>query len=305
MRGHAGEEFVVGIGVGFHSSGTSWKTRSTIRLRQHDHAVHRLDAPAGVDEALREPVEQFGMARRAALLAEVARCAHEAATKMVLPDAVHHHAGSERIARVDDGLREFQSAAAFREWLLRPKSAQELAWHLIAFGERIAAREHTRRAGQRTIDQNRRVSRCGAVFDDEAVHLALRLPQLGDDAAREIHLNVRDVLIRHKGGRVEALEHFLGQFDARMLFHPGLPAMHDEGVEVFLVNDLVESLVRDIFPVRSRPCGSRRLAHACAPSAPRGVSSSDRGSFSPARSVRRFRHRAHGTRASALLWKTP
>ena len=192
------------------------------------------------------------MAGRAALLAEVARSADEAAAEMVLPDAIHHDAGGEWIARVDDGLRELQSATAFREWLLRTEEAQKLAWDSIAFGEWIAAIEDAWGAGQRTIDQNRRVRRCSAVFDQEAVHIALRLPQLGGDAGREIHLDVRDVLIGHESGRIRLFEHCLVQFDARMLFQPGDEAMHDEGVEVFCVKELPEHLLGILFEFSGR-----------------------------------------------------
>ena len=69
-----------------------------------------FEAPAVRDEAAREPVEQLGMRRRLAELAEVARRADEPAPEMVLPDAVDDHAGGERILR----LREPRASAARR-----------------------------------------------------------------------------------------------------------------------------------------------------------------------------------------------
>ena len=65
----------------------------------------------------------------------------------MLPDPIHHDAGREWIARVDDGLREFETTAAFREGRLIAEEAQELTWNGIAFRERIAAGENARRAG--------------------------------------------------------------------------------------------------------------------------------------------------------------
>src|SRR5437667_8061479 len=48
--------------------------------------------------------------------AEIAGSAHNAGAEMMLPDAVDHHAGRERVAWIRDRLRQFQAAAAFVEW---------------------------------------------------------------------------------------------------------------------------------------------------------------------------------------------
>ena len=59
-----------------------------------------LPAPAVRDELARQPVEQLRMRRAAAAKAKVARRADQAAAKMVIPNAVHHHAASQRMRRI-------------------------------------------------------------------------------------------------------------------------------------------------------------------------------------------------------------
>ena len=80
-----------------------------------------------------------------------------------------------------------------------------------------------------------------------AVHIALRFPELGGDAGGEVHLDVRDVLVGHEGGRIGLFEHFFGQFDAGMLIEPGDEAMDDEGIEVVRIKQLAEDLLRILF----------------------------------------------------------
>src|SRR5690349_21588990 len=50
-------------------------------------------------------------------LAIIARRGHYPATEMVLPDAVHNHARSQRIRSVGNGVRQFLPPAAFMERL--------------------------------------------------------------------------------------------------------------------------------------------------------------------------------------------
>ena len=69
----------------------------------------------------------------------------------MLPDPIHHDAGGEWIARIDDGLREFEPAAAFREGRLVAEEAQELTWDGITFGEWVAASEDAWGAGQGAV----------------------------------------------------------------------------------------------------------------------------------------------------------
>ena len=91
------------------------------------------------------------MRGRAALLAEVARGADEPFAEVVLPEAIHHDAGGERIARIDDGLREFETAAADEKGLLRAEEAQKLSRHGFGLRQWIATSEDARCDGLRTV----------------------------------------------------------------------------------------------------------------------------------------------------------
>ena len=78
----------------------------SIRGGENDEPVHLFRRPARADEFAREPVEQFGMRRLHAVSPEVARRLDEASAEVTLPDAVHHHAGGERILRAGDPIGE-------------------------------------------------------------------------------------------------------------------------------------------------------------------------------------------------------
>ena len=171
-----------------------------IGLRKHDESMHGFNAPTGVNETLREPVEQFRMTRRGALLAEVTWRTDDATTEVMLPKAVNHDTSGEWIARIGDGLCELQTTAAICEGRLFTKRTQELTRHFIALQQWITAREHSRRAGQRAINQDCGVRRRRVVLDDEAIHLGLRFPKFGDNTRREKSLVVRDVFIGHMSG---------------------------------------------------------------------------------------------------------
>ena len=69
--------------------------------------MDRLDAPSLIDEEPSQPVQQFGVGRLLAHLAEVVWIGRQAPAEVVLPDAVDHDPGSEGIARVHDPLRQF------------------------------------------------------------------------------------------------------------------------------------------------------------------------------------------------------
>ena len=77
-----------------------------------------FDRPAGADELVGQVVEQFGVARPFAEFAEVARRADDAFAEMVLPDAVDHDAGRQRVVRPRQPFGQLQAAAARRDRLL-------------------------------------------------------------------------------------------------------------------------------------------------------------------------------------------
>lgn len=84
--------------------------------------------PTAADELTREPVEQRGIRGRDAGLAEVVRRRHEAAAEMMLPHAIHRHAGHQCARAVLDigkPVRERTAAAGiFRAGWRRPLPAR-------------------------------------------------------------------------------------------------------------------------------------------------------------------------------------
>ncbi len=79
-------------------------------------------------------VEQFGVRRPLAELAEVAGRADQAPAEVVLPDAVHHHARSERVILAGDRAGQLKPAAALREGrrVLNGEDGQEAMRGLLA-----------------------------------------------------------------------------------------------------------------------------------------------------------------------------
>ena len=59
----------------------------------------RLHVPAGAHELGGQPVEQLGMRRPFALRAEILDRLHQAGAEIHLPEAIHRHAGGQRIRR--------------------------------------------------------------------------------------------------------------------------------------------------------------------------------------------------------------
>src|SRR5579871_6918065 len=64
--------------------------------------MDRLHAPALLDEAVSQPVQQLRMRRPFAISAKVVGGTDDSAAEMVLPDPIHHHARGERIVRACD-----------------------------------------------------------------------------------------------------------------------------------------------------------------------------------------------------------
>jgi len=76
--------------------------------------MHRLHAPAILDEAPREPVEQPGMRRLVAQRAEVVGGGDDSLSKMPAPHAVGHDARRERVLAAGHPARELETAALLR-----------------------------------------------------------------------------------------------------------------------------------------------------------------------------------------------
>src|SRR5262249_26065479 len=98
-----------------------------------------LDAETGGNEFVRQIIEQLRMRRAAAHPSEIIRGRDDAAAEMILPDAVHHHASSQRVFRVDypfsqfgagffDGLR--QLGGSLREQYAERAHADAVAFRI-------------------------------------------------------------------------------------------------------------------------------------------------------------------------------
>ena len=74
--------------------------------------MQRLQVPAVAHQFARQPIEKFGVRRRFTGLSKITRRANEAFTKMMLPDAIHHHARSEGIRVRSDPFSEAFAAHA-------------------------------------------------------------------------------------------------------------------------------------------------------------------------------------------------
>ena len=85
--GEAGEEATVGV---FGDDGLGCDGGLAPGVGRQDEAVHVLDAVAGGDEFVGEIVEEFGIERAFAHTTEVVGGADDAASEMVVPDAVDH-----------------------------------------------------------------------------------------------------------------------------------------------------------------------------------------------------------------------
>ena len=88
------------FGIGGFAGILRRRGRLPVNRRGEDEPVKFLDAPAIGHETTRHPVEQFRMGGLFTEPAEVAAGRDKALAEVVLPDAVDHHAGAERILRV-------------------------------------------------------------------------------------------------------------------------------------------------------------------------------------------------------------
>ena len=154
--------------------------------RGHHQPVHRLDAPAALDELGREPVEQFRMRRPLAHLAEVARRAHDAFAEVMLPDPVHHDARGQRILRRRKPLGEsapppgrWSRPAAARERPLASRLATESTPGFITLPLRPGCRD----AGSRTAAPARPRSPIDIADGDTAPAAACRVARSPSDSS--------------------------------------------------------------------------------------------------------------------------
>ena len=74
--------------------------------------MQRFDRPAGLDELPRQPVEQFRVRGPLAFGTEVARRADDPFAEVMLPDAVDHHTGRQRVVCGPEPASQLRPAAA-------------------------------------------------------------------------------------------------------------------------------------------------------------------------------------------------
>ena len=92
--GEMPEQEILGVVVDRRAAGHA---RHPVRVREHDQPVQVLEAPAVVDQVAGEEVEQLGVGRLLALLAEVVGRAHDRPPEVPAPDAVGQHPRHQRV----------------------------------------------------------------------------------------------------------------------------------------------------------------------------------------------------------------
>ena len=117
----APEEIVVRVGREVFGVGHTAELVSAGQGNLADQLLHR---PAVRHEAARQVVEQFRMRRALAGRAEVVWRADDALAEKVLPNAVGHDAGRERVLRAGDPVGQFDPAALAGRNLRWPSRAE-------------------------------------------------------------------------------------------------------------------------------------------------------------------------------------
>ena len=85
--------------VGAAAQGRLRRGRLAVGARQHDQPMKPLDTPAGTDELVRQPVEQFRVRGTLAHHSEVAGRGHDPSAEVVQPESVRHHPRRQGILR--------------------------------------------------------------------------------------------------------------------------------------------------------------------------------------------------------------
>jgi len=68
--------------------------------------VQSLDGPPALDKPGGQAIEQLRMCGAFAELAEVTDSGDDSASKMIVPDAIHHYPGGERVISIGDCFGE-------------------------------------------------------------------------------------------------------------------------------------------------------------------------------------------------------
>src|SRR5260221_256486 len=152
-----------------------------------------LHAPAMLDQIAGQPIEQFRMRWPIPLLAEIVRSAHQSLPEVPTPNAVHQHAGGQRILRRGEKFRQGGTSSVRRH-------AARIAWRIVL---RLLAPQHRgnhwpdafARAADFASMQDMDVERLVAVKQDEGPLLV----------AAQLAYPVVDALLRYRYFRQNAL----------------------------------------------------------------------------------------------------
>ena len=117
--------------------------------------MHLFDAPAAFDEGVGQPVEQFGVRGAFAVDAKVGSGGDDAAPKVLLPNAIHHHPRREWIFRRGDPLGQRRAPTAGRE-LPVAVALDRGGLSLAGDGRKKTSFHHLARLAIVTADQNPR-----------------------------------------------------------------------------------------------------------------------------------------------------
>src|SRR5216117_464320 len=97
-----------------------------------------LKAPAFFHESVREPIEKLRMRWALPFEPKIARRGDDSAAKMILPDAINHHASGQWIIWIGENIRQSRAASAgvlVRDWnhlrRIRIEQCQEARLHFL------------------------------------------------------------------------------------------------------------------------------------------------------------------------------
>src|SRR5262249_24528409 len=90
-------------------------TAQLVRCRKHDLPVQGLHRIPTCDEAICQVIQQFRVRRTLPQLPEVARSGNNPTAKMMVPNAIDHYSGGQRVACDSSG--KFEPSTPLMKWL--------------------------------------------------------------------------------------------------------------------------------------------------------------------------------------------
>ena len=146
-----------------------------------------LERPAALHQFAGEPIEQLGMRRHGAVVAEIRGSVHDAATEMVMPDAVHDDSCGERILGPRDPASQRDPPLLLGRRFGNLKPAEQ--GHRS--GANWLARQH--RIASKQPMHGRRLLEAAAVDDQGRLgRRAVAVPDSGEDGLDRIEIPLRN-----------------------------------------------------------------------------------------------------------------